>query len=65
LTHDWGCRLTLLVDGPDHDAMPQISGLLECVLPESTGQAPGPDNAARLGAAIMRRYATRPGPAVG
>ncbi len=32
--HDWGCRLTLLVDGPDHDAVPQISGLLERELPE-------------------------------
>ena len=27
--HDWGCRLTLLVDGPDRDAVPQIDGLLE------------------------------------
>jgi hypothetical protein len=33
--HDWGCRLTLLVDGPDRDAVPQISGLLERELPES------------------------------
>ena len=33
--HDWGCRLTLLVDEPDRDAVPQISGLLEEKLPES------------------------------
>jgi Domain of unknown function (DUF4037) len=33
--HDWGCRLTLLVDGPGRDAVPQISGLLERELPES------------------------------
>lgn len=29
--HDWGCRLTLLVD--DSDAVPQIAGLLERELP--------------------------------
>ena len=33
--HDWGCRLTLLVDEPDRDAVPQISLLLERELPES------------------------------
>ena len=33
--HDWGCRLTLLVDGHDRDAVPQISGLLERELPDS------------------------------
>jgi hypothetical protein len=33
--HDWGCRLTLLVDGPDRDAVPQVSLLLERELPES------------------------------
>jgi hypothetical protein len=33
--HDWGCRLTLLVDEPDRDAVPQIAGLLEDGLPES------------------------------
>jgi Domain of unknown function (DUF4037) len=33
--HDWGCRLTLLVDGPYHEAVPQVSGLLERELPES------------------------------
>ena len=32
--HDWGCRLTLLVDGPDRDAVPQVSLLLERELPE-------------------------------
>src|SRR5436190_17044788 len=26
--HDWGCRLTLLVDGPNREAVPQIDGLL-------------------------------------
>lgn len=38
--HDWGCRLTLLVDGPDQDAVPQITGLLERELPESYGGFP-------------------------
>jgi Domain of unknown function (DUF4037) len=33
--HDWGCRLTLLVDEPDRDAVPQITALLERRLPES------------------------------
>ena len=33
--HDWGCRLTLLVDGADRAAVPQITGLLERELPES------------------------------
>jgi Domain of unknown function (DUF4037) len=33
--HDWGCRLTLLVDAPDRDAVPQIGGVLEQQLPES------------------------------
>jgi Domain of unknown function (DUF4037) len=33
--HDWGCRLTLLVGGSDHDAVPRISELLERELPES------------------------------
>jgi len=33
--HDWGCRLTLLVDEPDKDAVPQVSQLLERELPES------------------------------
>ena len=33
--HDWGCRLTLLVDGPDRDAVPKVNLLLERELPES------------------------------
>jgi hypothetical protein len=33
--HDWGCRLTLLVDEPDRDAVPQVMGLLESRLPDS------------------------------
>lgn len=33
--HDWGCRLTLLVDGPDRDAVPGIREFLERELPES------------------------------
>jgi hypothetical protein len=33
--HDWGCRLTLLVDEPDHDALPQVSQVLERELPDS------------------------------
>lgn len=33
--HDWGCRLTLLVDEPDRAAVPQVRLLLERELPES------------------------------
>jgi len=33
--HDWGCRLTLLVDGPDRRAVPRIRELLERELPDS------------------------------
>jgi Domain of unknown function (DUF4037) len=33
--HDWGCRLTLLVDQPDRAAVPQVSQLLERELPDS------------------------------
>src|ERR1700761_4803906 len=33
--HDWGCRLTLLVDGADRDAVPQIRRVLGQKLPES------------------------------
>ena len=33
--HDWGCRLTLLVDEADGQAVPRISELLERKLPES------------------------------
>jgi hypothetical protein len=32
--HDWGCRLTLLVDAGDRDQVPRISRLLEDELPE-------------------------------
>jgi hypothetical protein len=32
--HDWGCRLTLLVDEVDRDLVPQIDRLLEQQLPE-------------------------------
>jgi hypothetical protein len=33
--HDWGCRLTLLVDEADRAAIPQVSVLLERELPTS------------------------------
>jgi Domain of unknown function (DUF4037) len=33
--HDWGCRLTLLVDEADRDAVPRIAALLERELPGS------------------------------
>jgi hypothetical protein len=33
--HDWGCRLTLLVDEPDRDMVSRVSELLERELPES------------------------------
>ncbi len=33
--HDWGCRLTLLVDETDRAAVPEISSLLERELPRS------------------------------
>lgn len=32
--HDWGCRLTLLVDEPDRTAVRQVADLLERRLPE-------------------------------
>jgi Domain of unknown function (DUF4037) len=38
--HDWGCRLTLLVDEDDRDQVPQISRLLEEGLPERFGEFP-------------------------
>jgi uncharacterized protein DUF4037 len=38
--HDWGCRLTLLVDEPDRDAVPHIAGLLERELPDSYRRRP-------------------------
>jgi hypothetical protein len=33
--HDWGCRLTLVVDEPDREVVQQVSLLLEQELPES------------------------------
>ena len=33
--HDWGCRLTLLVDEPDSGVLPQVSELLERELPDT------------------------------
>jgi hypothetical protein len=33
--HDWGCRLTILVDEPDRAAVPQVRQLLEWELPET------------------------------
>jgi hypothetical protein len=38
--HDWGCRLTLLVDGDDRDQVPRISRMLEEGLPERFGEFP-------------------------
>jgi hypothetical protein len=38
--HDWGCRLTLLVDEDDRDQVPRISRLLEEELPERYGEFP-------------------------
>jgi hypothetical protein len=38
--HDWGCRLTLLVDEDDRNQVPDISGLLEEWLPERFGEFP-------------------------
>jgi Domain of unknown function (DUF4037) len=36
--HDWGCRLTLLVDEDARDQVPRISGMLEEELPERFGE---------------------------
>ncbi|WP_117213249.1 DUF4037 domain-containing protein [Allorhizocola rhizosphaerae] len=33
--HDWGCRLTVLVDEPDADAVPSLRELLDRELPET------------------------------
>jgi Domain of unknown function (DUF4037) len=33
--HDWGCRLTVLVDEPDRAVVPQVRQLLERELPDS------------------------------
>jgi hypothetical protein len=38
--HDWGCRLTLLVDEDDRDQVPLIRRLLEEQLPERYGEFP-------------------------
>ncbi len=38
--HDWGCRLTLLVDEDDRDQAPLISRMLEEGLPERFGEFP-------------------------
>ena len=38
--HDWGCRLTLLVDEDAREQVPQISQLLEAALPERFGEFP-------------------------
>ena len=38
--HDWGCRLTLLVDEDASDQVPRISRMLEEELPERFGEFP-------------------------
>jgi Domain of unknown function (DUF4037) len=38
--HDWGCRLTLLVDEDARDQVPRISAILEEGLPERFGEFP-------------------------
>jgi hypothetical protein len=38
--HDWGCRLTLLVDEDARDAVPRIRRMLEEELPERFGEFP-------------------------
>lgn|GEM_PF-998791 len=38
--HDWGCRLTLLVDQDARDQVPRISQMLEEGLPERFGEFP-------------------------
>jgi hypothetical protein len=38
--HDWGCRLTLLVDEDDRDQVPLIGRMLEAELPERYGEFP-------------------------
>jgi hypothetical protein len=38
--HDWGCRLTLLVDEDASDRVPRISSILEEELPERYGEYP-------------------------
>ena len=38
--HDWGCRLTLLVDEDARDQVPRINAILEEELPERFGEFP-------------------------
>ena len=38
--HDWGCRLTLLIDEDARDQVPRISRMLEERLPERFGELP-------------------------
>ena len=38
--HDWGCRLTLLVDEDARDQVPRVSAILEDELPERDGKFP-------------------------
>ncbi len=38
--HDWGCRLTLLVDEDARDQVPRISAIMEEELPERFGEFP-------------------------
>ena len=38
--HDWGCRLTLLVDEDARDQVPRISAILDDELPERFGEFP-------------------------
>ena len=38
--HDWGCRLTLLVDEEARDQVPRVSEILEEELPERFGEFP-------------------------
>jgi hypothetical protein len=38
--HDWGCRLTLLVDEDARDQVPRINAILEDELPERFGKFP-------------------------
>jgi hypothetical protein len=62
--HDWGCRLTLLVDEPDADAIPAIRGLLETGLPGTFRGLPvrfgmtwNPEVAHQVEVATVRGYA--------
>lgn len=62
--HDWGCRLTLLVDERDADAVPAITGLFQAELPLSFRGLPvrfgvtwDPAIAHRVEAATVRGFA--------